>query len=558
MAPSDVPPTTTADRGPGLGAILELVRRRRALAFLPFLFVLTAAASLALFLPGVWTARASILVDRQQISEQFVKSTITSDLDSRLVVLSQDVLSKPRLLGIIEEYKLYPRLRGRASADQIVDRMRKDIRLDFGSDEERANRSNPRTLAFRISYVAPDPRTAMMVTNTLASLYVQENAKLREKQAQGAADFLDVQLDDLRKKLATQETQITAYKEKYLGELPEQKEANLRMLESLQNRLQMAHENNRRAVERKYSLTQGLAELDLSGTTSNTTIAGPTGNESTAARLAILRQELEQMQTRYSDRYPDVVALKEQIATLEARKKQDDAAAAAAQPRGAARRAGPPLKAVPQNAYVQALMQQQEQANVDAKTTGEEIASLNRQIALYQKRLENTPKREGDLALITRDYETTRQSFQTLLTKRNEATVAADLEQRRQGEGFRILEPATLPERPAGPNRVRLLLVGLVLALGAAGVAVVLAENIDTSFRRVDEVRSTFAVPVLSTIPRIITEHDRYRAMQHRRFATAAVAVGVLLVVGSSFLVAHNNESLVSLLTPSTTSLEKK
>jgi polysaccharide chain length determinant protein (PEP-CTERM system associated) len=554
MATSDMQPTST-ERGPGLGAVLELVRRRRALALLPFLFVLTAAASLAIFLPGVWTGRASILVDRQQISEQFVKSAINNDLDSRLVVLGQDIMSTPRLAGIIEQYNLYPRLRGKRSADQIVERMRKDIRMDLGSEEERANRSNPRTLAFRISYSAPDPRTAMAVTNTLASLYIQENGKLREKQAQGAADFLDVQLEDLRKKLSAQEAQITAYKEKFLGELPEQKDANLRMLESLQNRLQMAHENNRRAVERKYSLTQGLAELDLT-TTSNGTIVGPTGTEGTAARLAILRQELDQMQTRYSDRYPDVVALKEQIATLEARKKSDDAVNAL--PRPGARRTGPALKAVPQNSYVQALMQQQEQASVDAKTTGEEIGSLNRQIAMYQRRLENTPKREGELALIARDYDTTRLSFQTLLAKRNEATVAADLEQRRQGEGFRILEPATLPERPAGPNRVRLFLVGLVLALGAAAVAVVLAENIDTSFRRVDEVRSTFAVPILSTIPRIITEHDRYRATQHRRFATAAVAVGALLVMGSSFLVAHNNEALVSLLTPSTTSLEKK
>jgi polysaccharide chain length determinant protein (PEP-CTERM system associated) len=517
--------------------------------------VLTAAASLAVFLPGVWTGRASVLVDRQQISEQFVKSAINNDLDGRLVVLSQDIMSKPRLLGIVEQYRLYPRLRGKLTSDQIVDRMRKDIRLDMGSEEERANRANPRTLTFRISYAATDPRTAMDVTNTLASLYIQENGKLREKQAQGAADFLDVQLEDLRKKLSAQETQITAYKEKFLGELPEQKDANLRMLESLQNRLQMAHENNRRAVERKYSLTQGLAELDLT-TTASSTIAGPTGNEGTAARLAILRQELEQMQTRYSDRYPDVVALKEQIATLEARKKNDDAVSAL--PRPGARRAGPALKAVPQNSYVQALMQQQEQATVDAKTTTEEIASLNRQIAMYQRRLENTPKREGELALISRDYETTRQSFQTLLAKRNEASVAADLEQRRQGEGFRILEAASMPERPAGPHRVRLFLVGLVLALGAAGVAVVLAENIDTSFRRVEEVRSAFPVPILSTIPRIITEHDRYRATQHRRFATAAVAVGVLLVMGSSFLIAHNNESLVSLLTPSTTSLEKK
>ena len=240
MATSDMQSSST-ERGPGLGAILELVRRRRALALLPFLFVLTAAASLAVFLPGVWTGRASVLVDRQQISEQFVKSAINNDLDSRLVVLSQDIMSKPRLLGIVEQYHLYPRLRGRLTSDQIADRMRKDIRLDLGSEEERASRANPRTLTFRISYAATDPRTAMDVTNTLASLYIQENGKLREKQAQGAADFLDVQLEDLRKKLSVQEAQITAYKEKFLGELPEQKDANLRMLESLQNRLQMAH-----------------------------------------------------------------------------------------------------------------------------------------------------------------------------------------------------------------------------------------------------------------------------------------------------------------------------
>jgi hypothetical protein len=206
-----------------------------------------------------------------------------------------------------------------------------------------------------------------------------------------------------------------------------------------------------------------------------------------------------------------------------------------------------------QNPYVLSLMQQLDQASVEAKASADEITNLNRQINVYQRRLEMTPKREQELNLITRDYETTREMFRSLLAKRGEADVAADLEQRQKGETFRVIAPATLPERPAGPNRIRLLLVGVALALGAAGVAVVLAEQVDTSYRRAEEVRGTAGVPVLSTIPRIVTEADRLSALRHRRLAVAAVTAGLMLVVGTSFVVAHNNQSLVSVLTPDPT-----
>ena len=190
---------------------------------------------------------------------------------------------------------------------------------------------------------------------------------------------------------------------------------------------------------------------------------------------------------------------------------------------------------------------------MESKATADEIAGLNRQINVYTRRLEMTPKREQELSLITRDYETTREMFRSLLAKRGEADVAADLEQRQKGETFRVIAPATLPERPAGPNRIRLLLVGVALALGAAGVAVILAEQVDTSYRRAEEVRATAGVPVLSTIPRIVTEADRLSALRHRRLAVVAVTAGLMLVVGTSFVVAHNNQSLVSVLTPDPT-----
>jgi polysaccharide chain length determinant protein (PEP-CTERM system associated) len=546
------PPTVYDEtaKGPGLSGLLEIVRRRRVLAVLPFLFVLTAAVSLAVFLPSLWTARSLVLVNRQAIPERYVTSTVQADIEARLLTLSQEILTPQRLTQIAQQYGLY---RSARSIDELVDRMRKDIRIELVDDRDRRGRET-RSFLFTVSYTAANPVVAAHVANTLASLYIEENGRMREQQAASTSEFLEGQLRDLRQRLQTQERTITAYKEKNLGELPEQKDVNLRTLERLQQQLQLAHENNRRATERRQMLTNALGEIDTTvAMTATPSAAGPTVTpaDTAAARLNLLRQELAMTQSRFSDRYPDVLQLKEQILALEAKVEAEKQAVAAALPKTVAatpKRAGRDLRVPPENAYVQSLMTQLDQATVEAKTSTEEIRNINAQIAVYTRRLENTPKREQELAVLTRDYDTTRDLFKSLLTKRGEADMASELEQRQKGENFRVIEPARLPEGPAGPNRFRLLLVGLALAIGASGAAVVLAEQVDTSFRRVDEIRSTLPLPVLSAIPRITTEQDRSRTLRHRRWATAAVGAGLLMVAGTSFVVAHDNQGLVALL----------
>lgn len=554
-------------RGLGLASILEVVRRRRVLAVLPFLFTLATAASLAFFLPSLWTAKALVLVNRQEIPEAYVKSTVSTDLEARLLTLTHQILDTPRLTKIIQDNTLYPALRASRPMSDVIERMRRDIKIEVQDERERRSREG-RSFVFTVAYTAADPAVAATVTNTLAALFTEENRKMREAAAVGASNFLEGQLRELRTRLTAQEQKITAYKELHLGELPEQREVNLRTLERLQQQLQLAYENNRRANERRTLISRSLNDLDLASAMTAGPSAGglptATPSEATAARLSLLKQELAALQTRYSDKYPDVISMKEQVRLAEARldeeqKKEKKAAAAAAvaaaSPRtgpGApgATKAGRDMRLAATNPYVLSLMQQQDQAAVEAKASADEIAGLNRQIGVYQRRLEMTPKREQELALITRDYETTRDMFKSLLAKRGEAEIAADLEQRQKGETFRVIEPATLPERPVGPNRMRLLLVGLALGLGAAGVAVVLAEQVDTSYRRAEELRVTAGVPVLSTIPRIVTEADRDRSLRQRRLTVAAVAVGLVLVVGSSFVVAHDNQALVSVLSP--------
>jgi polysaccharide chain length determinant protein (PEP-CTERM system associated) len=529
----------TTTRGQGLPALFEILRRRRTLAILPLVLVLAATVSVALFLPSLWTASATIMVDRQQIPEAFVKSTVTSDVESRLLTLSQEILSRTRLLKIIDQYQLYPDLRRSAPEEEVVERMRRDIRLEFNDGRDRRPKDT-KTVAFSVSYTSTRPETAMMVANTLASLYIDENGKLREKQAVGTSDFLETQLVEARRTLARQEQKIVEYKERYIGELPEQRDANLRTLERLQQQLQLVAENLRRAQERRQQITQALAEIDQSAPE----VAVPTPANSAAVRLALLRQELFQMQTGYRDTYPDVVQMKEQIRLLE----EKVAAEASALPKQTGSQRKPAGRVIPQNGYIQSLMTQLDQATIETKTGAEEIATLNRQIAVYQRRIENAPKRDHELTQLTRDNDTTREMFRSLLAKREEAGIAANLEQQQHGEQFRIMDPAVIPERPAGPNRLRLLLVGLVLAAGASGAAVILAENVDTSYRRVDEVRSRLPVPVLSTIPHIATESDRRRHQRQRRLAAAALAGGLLVIVGCSYAVAHNNHGLVGLL----------
>ncbi|PYM89021.1 MAG: hypothetical protein DME13_00335 [Candidatus Rokuibacteriota bacterium] len=547
------PPTAYDEtaKGPGLSGLLEILRRRRMLAVLPFLFVLTAAVSLAVFLPSLWTARSLVLVNRQAIPERYVTPTVQADIEARLLTLSQEILTPERLTQIARQYGLY---RNARSTDDLVDRMRKDIRIELMDQREQRGRES-RSFLFTVSYTAANPVVAARVANTLSSLYIEENGRQREQAAASTSEFLGTQLRDLREKLQTQERQITAYKEKNLGELPEQKDVNLRTLERLQQQLQLAHENNRRATERRQMLTNALGEIDTTvPSTVSPSAAGPsvTPADTAAARLNLLRQELAMTQTRFSDRYPDVVQLKEQIRVLEA-KVEAEKQAAAALPKAVAgpKRVGRDLRVPPENAYVASLMTQLDQATVEAKTSAEEIRGINGQIAFYTRRLENTPKHEQELAILTRDYDTSKELFKSLLTKRGEADMASELELRQKGENFRVIEPARLPERPAGPNRFRLLLVGLALALGASGAAVVLAEQVDTSFRRVDEIRSTLPLPVLSAIPRITTEQDRVRTLRQRRWATAAVGFGLVVVAGTSFVIAHDNQGLVTLLTPS-------
>ena len=524
-------------KNPGLDLALAVWSRRKWLAILVFAGPFVAATSIVKFLPDIYGSTATVLIEGQQLPEAFVRSTVTSAVETRLQTITQEILSRSRLESLINRFGLYIELRGKSALEGVIERMRRDIQIDLkGVKQIEQGRA---TVAFSIGYRGSDPQTVAQVANSLASFYIEENLKARERQAVGTTEFLLVQLEETKKRLDEHERRVSAFKKGHIGELPAQLEANLATLERLNTQLRLNSDTRNRANERRAALAQQLAQADLFEQLGEADFRPAGGPNATAIRIARVKQELTELRTRYTDNHPDVIQKKAEIAALEgehARTKSD------VEPNN---KEPNKEKTAAVNPFVVQLQRAISEVDAEIAARKAEEQGLRRDINTYQQRVENTPRWEQEFQSLSRDYDTTKELYTSLLKRYEEAKLAESMEQRQKGEQFRILDPAAASEQPVAPNRGRLFLVGLALSLGLALGTVVLAEKLDTSFHTVDELRGFTRFPVLVSIPPLLTEVDASR--RRRRIALVALSAMVCLplIVGSSYLIAKGNAPFV-------------
>jgi polysaccharide biosynthesis transport protein len=539
----------TRSRSP-LDMLQAVWGRRKWLAILVFAVPIAAGVPLITFLPNLYRSTASVIVENQQVPETFVRPTVTGAVELRLNTISQEVLSRTRLAKLIESFDLYAEMRKHASLEAAIQSMRRDIKLEVKSTQLKGLREA--TVAFTITYQGNDPATVARVTNTLASFYAEENIRTRERQASGTADFLKVQLGETKTRLDRLEQRVSGFKRQHLGELPQQMDANLQTLERLNDQLRRNTDSQTRATERRQTLSSQLAEAESLQAFSFVPSAsgGPAGSGAPLAppelRLAQKKDDLARLRTQFSDRYPDVVQLAAEVATLE----RDIAAAKARAPKSDASSttASPPPPTVASSPYTLRLKEALSDVQTELKVLKTEEGRIREGIATYQGRVENVPRREQEFTELARDYDSTRDLYRSLLKRYEEAQLAESMEQRQKGEQFRILDQAVANSQPAAPNRPRLLIMILASAIGLALAAAVLAEHLDTSFHDVDQLRTFSNVPVLVSIPRIVTPTDVRRGWWRMRLAATAALVGLLMIVSLAYVAAKGNEGLVLLL----------
>jgi polysaccharide biosynthesis transport protein len=516
--------------------VLAVWSRRKWLAILAFVAPLVAGVTLTLALPNIYRSAATMMAERQQVPEFFVRSTVTSAVESRLQTISQDVLSRARLETLIDRFGLYPDLRGHVPLEGLIDRLRKNIKLEVKSMELKGLNEGQReaSVAFTISYQTGNPEAAALIANTLASFYIDENKKARERQAAGTKDFLKVQLAETKTRLDAQEQRVSAFKRRYLGELPQQMETNIGTLDRLHAQLLQNADTQTRTNERRQTLESQLAEAEESPTT------GPP-ELSEAARLAQKKDELARLRIRFNDNYPDVILLQAEVAALER-----ELAAATARRAKADGEARP--TAAPVTPPVRRLKEALNQTDTELKILKAEERRLRDSIASYQTRVENVPRREQEYRELARDYDSTRDLYGSLLKRYEEAQLAESMEQGQKGEQFRVLDAAVPNTLPVAPNRLRLLVMTLAGAVGLGIAAAVAVEYLDTSFHSVDDLRAFSHAPVMVSIPLIVTPKDSRRRWWRMRLAATAAIVGLVTIAGIGYLAAHGNDALTSLL----------
>jgi polysaccharide chain length determinant protein (PEP-CTERM system associated) len=492
--------------------ILRIALQRKWLIVLPFVAGVVGSMFVARRVTQLYRSETLIMVIPQRIPDSIVKSPITGTLDERLPSISGQILSRSRLERIITDFDLYPTERSREVMEDVIVRMRQDIKGPTLVGKE----------SFRLGYVSGDAKTAQKVAERLASLYIEENLRDRENQAEGTNQFIESQLADAKRRLLEYEKKLEEYQRQYSGQLPDQLAANLQAISNAQMQLQQVSESLNRARERRLLVERQLADaqmLPAGAVVPETTIAP--SPPTTAQQLQAARARLEAFKLQYTADHPDVRALERSIRDLEARSAEE----AQRPPQPSATAALSPIEGARQKRIRDLSADRDVIDHQIAANTAEE-ANLKNTIAGYQAKVDAVPTRRAELVELTRDYATVQTAYNDLLKKQEESKLAANLERRQAGEQFRILDPASFPEKPY--NRLLKLQValggslgGLLLGLGLVGFL----EYRDSSFKTEEDVLRLLTLPVLAIVPILISERERETQRRKRIVGLAAVVV---------------------------------
>ena len=502
-------------------AVVEIARRRKWLIVLPAIVIATAAAVVIQRLPNVYRSETLILVVPQRVPESYVRSTITARIEDRLQAISQQILSRTRLEQIITDFNLYPEQRADGELmEDIVENMRT---YDIGLNVVKGD-------AFRVSFRADDPRVAARVTERLGSLFIDESLRDREILAEGTNAFLATQLDDARRQLVLNENKLQEYQRTFNGELPSQLAANLQGLHNAEMALQSLGEALNRDRERRITLERQV--IDIVEAPEPAVAAPTTGASEEMAKtlqdeLQSAQQSLVALELKLKPDHPDVRRVRRNVEELKKRVE-------AQQLEGV-------ITARPTNTVVMDYAKRKRlldargaldnlDREIQAKLAEEQ--RLRSVLGMYQARIEATPVREAELTALMRDYETLQQTYRSLLAKKEESQISANLEKRQIGEQFKIVDPARVPERPVSPNRPQLYVLGILAAL-AIGVGLAAgAEYFDRTIRNEADVRAALNLMVLATVPSILDAAAM--AQRVRRRWAVGVAVTAVLAVGAT------------------------
>jgi succinoglycan biosynthesis transport protein ExoP len=504
-------------------SIVRALWKRKPFIAAIFLLGTAITVEVVIHLPPRYRAEALILVESQKIPENFVPPTIQGALEPRLDRLKQQVLSDDRLWPLIEEFNLYEKTGRPRIREEREEMMRKDITIAL----ERGWSAN-RPAAFRVAYEWVDPKVTAKIVNRIGGFFIEENIRERAQEADGTSEFLDNQLAESKRNLQQQEGKLSAFKVAHTGELPQQEAALLASMAQsraelvgvqdslaraeqnrviLENSLETARANLKRLQDggRKHAAEAAAAAASASATLVRLE-PGLAEVPRGLTELERAKEQLRALRLRYEDKYPEIERLKEEVEQLEKENHDRPKLAAPVQPAQPAQPPKPvidsdvsPADSLLENERIQTLESQIAQSKSDIANLEARRTRILQEVGDFQRRLQSLPVREQELTAITRDYESSKANYRSLLDKKTAADVAANMERGQKAEKLVMLDQARVPEKPAHARQIPYTIAGGLASLLLGGGLAFLLELRRHTFLGEWELPS--GTPILGRIP---------------------------------------------------------
>ena len=470
---------------------------------------LMAAYWVSMALPNYYESSATIFVEPQVLNQKLVESGVAPyDLSYRLSLMTAQILSRPRLSRVIDEFELYPAESETMLREEVINLMRGHITVrpvEQAIEAQSKRRDAPDINTFMVSFTHKNPRTAADVTQKLANDFVQEHIEERVGMTRKSLEFIETELERLNGELAQVRDQISEVKNANAGSLPEDQVANQRTLDRTLSELREGHRLLDAARSNKaFWDTQVLSAA---------AITDPRDDSSPQRKMQLLELQLAEYRARgFTDRHPDVIRAEQEIVEVRAQVEQMESSEGEERAPTVAQ----------QNAEAQ-----RERSALEVEMAAKEVERLRGTADVIEQRLANTPRVAKELENLENQLGQLSDNAKLFANRQLQAKVQVDVERRQLGEQFRILEAAFPAPTPSSPNRLLIIVMGLMVGLAMGVGAAVLMEATDTSFRSIRDTQGTLSIPVLAAIPDIVLESDR--ALSRRRALRNMVAAGAVV-----------------------------
>lgn len=498
---------------------LEIALRRKYWIVIPFMIVTLGGLANILMAPKIFEAQTLILVQPQKVPEDYIRAIVSGGTEDRLRNIHKEVTSRTNLEALIKEFELYNDASdGDLLMEEKVELFRKNVFIDTPSSSARGGNS------FTIRFQGKDPKKVMEVTNKLASNFISENLKDRESQAMGTVRFFADELDEVLRDLQSKEEQLKNYKEKYRGGLPEELSSNHAKLQRLQGQLEQLNRNLVSAEDRRILIQQGLTSAANGVNVSPGLLLsnqGEAGDELTA-----LKKELSLLMARYKEKHPDVIALKNRIASIE-----QGSIPSPEETDGTQINDNPADQE--ETTAVQSLEIQLKNIDRDITRTKKDIKEVEEQIKYYEAKVAETPKRELDLLSINRDYNNLNSVYNSVLDRKLEAEMSVSMEKKQKGEQFKPIDFAQIPHKAIKPDEKKLALITIALGLGLGCGVAFLLEFLDTSYRNPDDLEKDLDLQVITSLPLLFTKKEIVSRKRRRIITAIVMAVCYFSAIGT-------------------------